>query len=112
MENVDQVISFVGMKPNFAVRRMLKKQLDRWIKNKTGPLNINHLCNYHVRFEHEAKTVGYSCYTRIQIGNCTWEGHDVGRSIQEALSRALKHVTITFLNPKSSIQFVNQYNAF
>jgi hypothetical protein len=107
MTDTNHKISYFGPKPARTVQRTVQKQLDKWIERKKSAHSLNKESHYQVRFEQTPEVKGCFCHYRIQIGTCTWEGYDVGRSIEESLHLALRHPTVSFLRPESRIQYFN-----
>ncbi len=107
MEDVNRKITFFGAKPNRTVQRAIQKQLEKWIDRKKSGHSLERESSYQVSFEHNPTDNSCFCHAKIQIGNCIWECHDVGRTIQESLFLALKHPTTTFIRPDVRVQYIN-----
>jgi hypothetical protein len=106
MNNPNRMISFFGLKPPRSIQRAVQTQIDKWIERKKNLLTLpNKECSYQVRFEQDE--AGFFCHVHIQIGTCTWDSNDLGKSVQEALFRALKHPSISFVHPKTQIQYLS-----
>jgi hypothetical protein len=107
MEDLNRRITFFGPKPSRAIQRAIQKQIEKWIDRKKGLLSLEKESRYQVRFEHNPSDNSCFCHAKIQIGTCTWECHDVGRTPQESLFLALKHPTIRFVRPDLKVQYVS-----
>lgn len=91
MVNVKKEIRFYGMKSNKALKRQVDRQLRKWLFRHQISSNACNDATYRVCIEREGGSC-HCCHLQVQVGAESWESHDVGKSVQDALSRALQHV--------------------
>ena len=96
MEVAHRKITFFGPKPTRAIQRTIQTLLENWIERRKTFHSIEKEGRYEAQFEHSPGDNRWFCLVRIQIGTCTWECSEVGRSIHESLCLALKHPTVSF----------------
>jgi hypothetical protein len=106
MNDTNRMITYFGSKPPRTIQRDVQKQLDKWIELKQGSCSSEKKAGYQVRFELNPSSKSCLCLFRIQIGGCTWEGYDVGKSIEESLHLALKSPTISFMRPEARVRYM------
>jgi hypothetical protein len=91
MEDTRNEISFYGMKPNKALIRQIERQIQKWVVRQKQSLHSSGNASYRVCFEREGGNC-LCCHLEVQLGSQRWEGHDVGRSVQDAFAHTLQHV--------------------
>jgi hypothetical protein len=101
----NDLVLFSGIKPIRSIQKAVQKQLEKWVDRKKGLLSLHKESWYQVRFEQERPAQSCLCSLRIQIGTCKWEGTAVGKSVPEALSRALKNPMLTFVHQEAHVQY-------
>jgi hypothetical protein len=92
MEDTRNEIRFYGMKPNKSLRRQVERQIGKWILRKKSDLSTCAESAYRVCIERENGGC-LCCHLEVQVGSQSWEAHDVGRNIQEALFHSLQHLS-------------------
>lgn len=92
MEDTRNQIRFYGMKPNKSLKRQVERQIGKWILRKKSDLSSCAEAAYRVCIERENGNC-LCCHLEVQVGSQSWEAHDVGRNIQEALLHALQHLS-------------------
>lgn len=91
MEDARKEIRFYGLKPNKALRRQIDRQLQKWLSRHSSSPKATDQATYRVCIEREGGSC-LCCHLQLQVGSELWESHDVGKNVQDALSRALQHV--------------------
>jgi hypothetical protein len=91
MEDARKEIRFYGLKANKALRRQIDRQLQKWLSRHSSSPKSTDPVAYRVCIEREGGSC-HCCHLQLQVGSELWESHDVGKSVQDALSRALQHV--------------------
>ena len=107
MEVANRKITFFGPKPSRAIQRTIQTLLYNWMERKKAVHSIEKEGRYEVQFEHNPTERKWFCLVRIQIGTCTWECQDVGRSVQESLCRALKHPSASFIRLDGRVKYLS-----
>ena len=105
MEDANRQITFFGPMPTRAVQRTVQRLLENWIERKKGFHSIDKESRYEAQFEYSPTDKRWFCLVRIQIGACTWECHEDGRSIHESLCLALKHPTVSFTRLDAKVKY-------
>lgn len=106
MEDTRKEIRFYGMRPNKALRRQIDRQLQKWLSRHSSSQKSTGQATYRVCIEREGGGC-LCCHLQLQVGSELWESHDVGKSVQDALSRALQHVA----RPLAGAVLTNLYPA-
>ena len=90
MINGENKIVFVGMKPTKTLERFVQKQIEKWINREQSLLFLPKKSFYEVTLEREIDPPSADCHLRIQIGTKIWESYDTGKTLQDALLKAIQ----------------------
>jgi hypothetical protein len=70
-------IIFLGLKPTKALESFVQKQIEKWINREQSLLFLPKESSYEVTLERE-------------IGNKIWESYDTGKTVEDALLKAIQ----------------------
>ena len=82
-------IVFLGMKATKALERFVQKQMEKWINREQSLLFLPEESSYEVTLERETDPPTSDCHLRVQIGTKMWESYDRGKTVQDALLKAI-----------------------
>jgi hypothetical protein len=83
-------IIFLGLKPTKALESFVQKQIEKWINREQSLLFLPKESSYEVTLEREIDPPSSDCHLRVQIGNKIWESYDTGKTVEDALLKAIQ----------------------
>lgn len=88
----NEKIVFFGIKPTRPLIRFVETHVEKWIARKQSLFFLSRSADYSVQIEHEVDYPHYHCTIKIRIGSREWAGYETGRSLHDALTRALQQI--------------------
>ncbi len=95
MSDARKQVSFYGMKPTKSQQRLVQKQIEKWISLNKEAVMLPSESSYHAIIDHERNLPLASCRLEIQMDGKSWVSFDTGKSFQDALFHALKHLRMS-----------------
>lgn len=92
MMNKSECIQFVGIKPTRALLRCVEKQVKKWINRYDSFESISNKVDYLVRIERDESHPHCLCAMRIRVAGSYLHSFETGRTVQEALKRAIERL--------------------
>ena len=89
MNYTEKQIVFYGVKPTKSLRKLVEKQVERWMSRQRALLSLPRHAQYRVIIERERDLPFTTCQLRFQIGPRVWESQAVGKAAQDALFHGL-----------------------
>lgn len=92
MEDKSKQVVVYGVKPHRVLLRSIERQVEKWIEREQSLLFLPKHAEYRVEVEKEDTDPFFGCSLKIRIGSREWRSHEGGKTIQEAVSQALKRL--------------------
>ncbi|HAR41790.1 MAG TPA: hypothetical protein DCS07_04050 [Bdellovibrionales bacterium] len=96
-------VRFYGFKGSRALARQLERRIEKWIAREQGWRYRGSEWQY--LLEIEELDSSYQCSILIQTGSQELQSQDTGKTIQDAMTLALKHLRSTTAGKRSSREF-------
>lgn len=85
-------IELNGVRTTKPLLRFISRQVERWIERQQSLLFLSRDSSYTVSIDREVSEPYFSCQLEVKIGSRKWVSAQSGKSIQMALSMAIKHL--------------------
>lgn len=101
MEDRKNGIVIRGIKAHRALVRSIECQIEKWIEREQDLQFLPRHREYKVEVDREDEQPFFHCSIKIRIGSREWRSYEGGKTIQESVSQALRHLrnpsTLSFL---------------
>lgn len=97
-----KMIQFFGIIPTRSLLRFVEAKIKKWIERELIYRDCPKNLTYHIQVERDETFPYYECAAEVQIDSHEWRGHGSGRTLHEALNRALKHLKSANVLPLQS----------
>lgn len=92
MEDNQNRIVIRGLKAHRSLVRSIECQVEKWIERERSLLFLSKQSEYRVEVDKEDEHPFFHCSIRIRIGSREWRSREGGKTIQESVGQALRHL--------------------